>query len=50
MEKINIAIADDNERMQEMLGNVIKQDDTLELIGRVCRSFCPSVMETPSRK
>ena len=30
MEKINIAIADDNERMQEMLGNVIKQDDTLE--------------------
>ena len=31
MEKINIAIADDNERMQEMLGNVIKQDDTLEL-------------------
>ena len=24
MEKINIAIADDNERMQEMLGNVIK--------------------------
>lgn len=34
MEKINIAIADDNERMQEMLGNVIKQDDTLELIGR----------------
>ena len=25
MEKINIAIADDNERMQEMLGNVIKQ-------------------------
>ena len=26
MEKINIAIADDNERMQEMLGNVIKQD------------------------
>ena len=34
MEKINIAIADDNERMQEMLGNVIKQDDTLELIGQ----------------
>ena len=30
MEKINIAIADDNERMQEMLGNVIKQDDTLD--------------------
>lgn len=28
-----IAIADGNERMQEMLGNVIKQDDTLELIG-----------------
>ena len=27
MEKINIAIADDNERMQEMLGNVIKQDE-----------------------
>lgn len=34
MEKINIAIADDNERRQEMLGNVIKQDDTLELIGQ----------------
>ena len=34
MVKINIAIADDNERMQEMLGNVIKQDDTLELIGQ----------------
>ena len=32
MEKINIAIADDNERMQEMLGNVIKQDDTLNWI------------------
>ena len=37
MEKINIAIADDNERMQEMLGNVIKQDDTLELIGQTGR-------------
>ena len=34
MEKINIAIADDNERMQEVLGNIIKQDDTLELIGQ----------------
>ena len=34
MERINIAIADDNERMQEMLGNDIKQDDTHELIGK----------------
>ena len=30
MEKINIAIADDNERMQEMLGNVIKHTHHLK--------------------
>ena len=43
MEKINIAIADDNERMQEMLGNVIKQDDTAKALTRI---FSPGRMRS----
>ncbi|MDD7738861.1 MAG: sporulation transcription factor Spo0A [Fusicatenibacter sp.] len=34
MEKINIAIADDNERMLDLLGNIIEKDNELELIGK----------------
>ncbi|MCI5648498.1 MAG: sporulation transcription factor Spo0A [Fusicatenibacter sp.] len=34
MEKINIAVADDNERMLDLLGNIIGKDDELELIGK----------------
>lgn len=34
MSKLNIAIADDNERMLELLGNIIHQDKELELVGQ----------------
>ena len=34
MEKLSVAIADDNEKMVEMLGNLIEEDETLELVGK----------------
>ncbi len=34
MNKLNIAIADDNERMLDLLGNIIHQDKELELVGQ----------------
>ena len=34
MEKLNIAIADDNERMVNLLGTLIKDDNELELVGQ----------------
>ena len=34
MEKLNVAIADDNEKMVEMLGKLIDEDNELELVGK----------------
>ncbi|HIX58336.1 MAG TPA: sporulation transcription factor Spo0A [Candidatus Blautia gallistercoris] len=34
MEKLNVAIADDNEKMVEMLGKMIDEDKDLELVGK----------------
>ena len=34
MEKVNIAIADDNERMIELLDEIISQDEELEVVGK----------------
>ena len=34
MEKLNVAIADDNEKMVEMLGRMIEEDKDLELVGK----------------
>ena len=34
MEKLNIAIADDNERIVNLLGAIIKEDNDLELVGQ----------------
>ena len=33
MEKLNVAIADDNERMLRLLGDIIESDDELNVIG-----------------
>ena len=33
MEKLNVAIADDNEKMLDLLGNLINGDKELELVG-----------------
>ena len=33
MERINVAIADDNERMVRLLGDLVKHDDMLNLVG-----------------
>ena len=33
MEKLNVAIADDNEKMLDLLGNLINEDQELELVG-----------------
>ena len=33
MEKLNVAIADDNEKMLDLLGNLINADKELELVG-----------------
>lgn len=34
MEKLNIAIADDNERIVNLLGSIIREDEDLELVGQ----------------
>ena len=34
MEKVNIAIADDNEKMVEVLGRMIEEDEDLKLVGK----------------
>lgn len=34
MEKLNVAIADDNEKMVDMLGRIIDEDKDLELVGK----------------
>ena len=33
MEKLNVAIADDNEKMVEILGRMIEEDKDLTLVG-----------------
>lgn len=34
MREVNVAIADDNERILDMLGEIIEQDHDLNLIGK----------------
>lgn len=34
MEKLNVAIADDNEKMADMIGRMIEEDKDLELVGK----------------
>ena len=34
MEKLNVAIADDNERMADILGQMIEEDKELTLVGK----------------
>ncbi len=34
MEKLNVAIADDNEKMVEVLGQIIEEEKDLELVGK----------------
>mgnify|MGYP002731767056 CR=1 FL=1 len=34
MEKLNVAIADDNERMTDILGQMIEEDKELALVGK----------------
>ena len=34
MEKLNVAIADDNERMVDLLSTLVKGDKELELVGQ----------------
>ena len=38
MEKLNVAIADDNEKMVEVLGQIIEEDKDLELVGKAQQS------------
>ena len=35
MEKLNVAVADDNERMVEVLGKIIEEDKDLTLVGKI---------------
>ena len=35
MEKLNVAIADDNEKMVEVLSKIIDQDEDLKLVGKI---------------
>ena len=40
MEKLNVAIADDNVRMADILGQMIEEDKDLELVGKAHNGFC----------
>ena len=42
MEKLNVAIADDNEKMVEVLGQIIEEDKDLELVGKAHNGRCGS--------
>ena len=33
MEKVNIAIADDNEKMVKLLGDIVRREDSFQLVG-----------------
>ena len=53
MQEINVAIADDNERILDMLGEIIEQDRDLNLIGKadngediyqIIKEKCPDVV------
>ena len=35
MEKLNVAIADDNERMLRLLGAIIESDEELNVVARI---------------
>ena len=37
MEKLNVAIADDNERMVQLLDNVVSSDEELQVVGKAGR-------------
>ena len=34
MSKINVAIIDDNERMVHLLDNILKTDDSIQVVGK----------------
>ena len=34
MEKLNVAIADDNERMLQLLDQIVRSDEELEVVGK----------------
>ena len=48
MEKLNVAIADDNEKMVEVLGQIIEEDKDLELVGKAHNGeeICNIIRET----
>ena len=39
MEKLNVAIADDNERMLNLLGEIVESDKDLKLVGKARNGF-----------
>ena len=54
MEKLNVAIADDNEKMVEVLSRIIDQDEDLKLVGKAHNghqfdSFCRKVLREEAR-
>lgn len=57
MREVNVAIADDNERILDMLGEIIEQDQDLNLIGKAescipkcsaCSRKCPANIGLPT--
>ena len=40
MEKLNVAIADDNERMLNLLGEIVESDKDLKLVGKAMDGEC----------
>ena len=43
MEKLNVAIADDNVRMADILGQMIEEDKDLTLVGKETAGFYCSI-------
>ena len=49
MEKLNVAIADDNEKMVEVLSKIIDQDEDLKLVGKA-HNGCTGYYHAKSRR
>ena len=49
MEKLNVAIADDNEKMVEVLSKIIDQDEDLKLVGKAHNGeeICNIIKDSP---
>ena len=49
MEQLNVAIADDNDRILEVLADIIHSDKDLKLVGQATEKKCIKLFRTKNR-